>query len=123
MSAHPFAPAPGAYLCAVDEVPDGGGREVAFGDGRDAYRILLLRRGDEVWGYRNVCPHFSIPLNYEPQEFITMDARTVACSHHGSIFRFEDGSCLDGPCTGAGLEALPLRRVGNGLHLDGGARP
>jgi len=123
MSAPQFTPVPGAYLCALDEVPDGGGREVTFGAGRDAFRVLLLRRGDEVWGYRNVCPHHSMPLNYEPQEFITMDAQAIVCSHHGATFRFEDGSCLDGPCDGAGLEVLPVRREGNRLHVDGGSPP
>jgi nitrite reductase/ring-hydroxylating ferredoxin subunit len=120
---HALGPEPGAYLCRLDEVPDGGAREVAFGEGRDAYRVLLLRRGGMVWGYRNVCPHFSLPLNYEPQGFLTEAGETITCAHHGATYRFEDGRCLDGPCTGAALDALPVRNFSGRLHVDGGPQP
>jgi len=113
-----FAPAPGAFLCALSEVPDGGGREVVFGEGRDAFRVLLLRRGEAVFGYRNSCPHFSLPLNYAAQTFV-FDGGSVACAHHGALFRFEDGACLDGPCGNAGLDPFPIRREGEGLHAGG----
>lgn len=104
-----FAPQTGAYVCQVAEIPDAGGWEVVFGDGKEPFRLLLLRRGEEVWAYQNSCPHFSIPLNFEPQHFIAMDGELVMCAHHTAFFNFDDGLCVDGPCTGARLLSIPIR--------------
>lgn len=119
---HRHAPPAGTLLCSVAEVPDGGGREIVFGEGRDAFRVLLLRRGDDVWAYRNLCPHFSLPLHYHPQRFVTMDGALVVCAHHNSVFRFEDGACVDGPCGQVGLEPFSIRRDGDRV-VAGGSEP
>lgn len=103
---HPDCPPPGTRLCALEEVPDGGGFEVAFGTGEDKFRILLLRQGARCWTYLNNCPHFSLPLNYRPQTFVVFDD-AVVCAHHTAFFRFDDGACIDGPCAGTGLTAVP----------------
>jgi nitrite reductase/ring-hydroxylating ferredoxin subunit len=113
----PFSPAPGTFVCRLDDVPDGAGYEVAFGESREPFRLLLLRRGDAVWGYHNSCPHFSLPLNYEPQRFIALDAEVVMCAHHTAFFRFDDGECVDGPCAGAHLLAVPLQMAGDGIYV------
>lgn len=118
---HPACPAPGTALCEVREIPDEGGREVAFGGERDPLRLLLLRQGDQVWGYENVCPHFSLPLNYEPQTFVTLDG-LIMCAHHTAFFRFHDGACIDGPCTGSALTPVAVHcREGRVLLGDAAA--
>ncbi|RKE38377.1 nitrite reductase/ring-hydroxylating ferredoxin subunit [Paraburkholderia sp. BL23I1N1] len=75
--------------------------------GREAF--AATRRGDEAWAYRNVCPHFSIALNYEPNTFWAYDAELLMCAHHSAMFRFEDGQCVDGPCQGAALTPVVIR--------------
>lgn len=102
------APAPGSPVCAVADVADGGGREVVYGEGKEPFRLLVLRRGQELWAYHNSCPHFSLPLNFEPQHFIVLD-ELVMCAHHTAFFRFDNGLCVDGPCAGAHLLPVPLR--------------
>jgi nitrite reductase/ring-hydroxylating ferredoxin subunit len=113
----PFAPAAGTPLCDVLEIPEGGAKEVSFGEGKDAFGVLLLRRGDSVWAYRNCCPHYSQPLNYEPDVFHTFDGEILMCAHHTAMFRVQDGYCFEGPCEGASLEPLPLRREGTKLKI------
>lgn len=103
---HPACPAPGTPLCAIGDIPDEGGYELTFGE-REPLRLLLLRQGQRVWAYENVCPHFSLPLNYDPQTFVTLDG-LIMCAHHTAFFKFDDGSCVDGPCAGAGLTAVPV---------------
>lgn len=103
---HPASPAQGTAICPVLDIPDEGGREVVFGE-HDPLRLLLLRQGTQVWAYENVCPHYSLPLNFEPQEFVTLDG-LVMCAHHTAFFRFEDGHCIDGPCAGAGLTTVAV---------------
>jgi nitrite reductase/ring-hydroxylating ferredoxin subunit len=113
----PFAPQPGTSLCQVQDIPDGGGHEVQFGGGKDAFGVLLIRRGDRVWAYRNRCPHYSIPLNFELDTFHVFDGEVLMCAHHTAMFRVEDGHCYDGPCQGARLTALPLQRDGTLLRV------
>lgn len=106
---HPQAPAEGTALCALADIPDGGACERAFGPEHQKLRILLLRRGGEVWGYINECPHFSVPLNFEPDVFCTYNGEILMCAHHSAMFRFEDGQCIDGPCLGQALRKAPIR--------------
>jgi len=113
---HPDRPAQGTRLCAVEDIPDQGGREVSFGASKENFRILLLRSGRDVWSYVNFCPHFSLPLNYDPQRFVTLDG-LVMCAHHTAFFNFHDGRCVDGPCLGAGLIPLPIFRRGDDLYF------
>ncbi|MEZ5841012.1 MAG: Rieske 2Fe-2S domain-containing protein [Hyphomicrobiales bacterium] len=106
-NAHRNAPAPGTVLCRRDEVPDGGVREFTRGEGRDAFRFVLVRWGGECRAYVNRCPHFLIPLNTGDGGFLTT-AGVLWCGQHSAQFRFEDGFCVDGPCKGGTLEAIPL---------------
>jgi nitrite reductase/ring-hydroxylating ferredoxin subunit len=102
-----------ASLCTLDDVPDGGGFEAGTA-------ILVLRRGDDAWAYRNVCPHFSIPLNYEPNTFWAYGGELVMCAHHSAMFRFEDGVCVDGPCLGASLTPVPVRIENRRIFINEG---
>lgn len=107
----PSAPAPGTVLCAPEEVTESGGKEVVFGTGHEAFRVLLLRTGAGVVAYHNCCPHFSLPLNYEPDVFHIFDGKDLMCAHHTAMFRIATGECFDGPCAGAKLTAVPVAIV------------
>jgi nitrite reductase/ring-hydroxylating ferredoxin subunit len=96
------------FLCALDDIPDGGALEI-LAELAGAPGIVVLRRGEDAWAYRNSCPHFSIPLNYEPNTFWAYDAQLLMCAHHSAMFRFEDGVCVDGPCEGAALTPVDIR--------------
>ena len=102
---HPDCPPPGTVLCALSAVPDQGGHEIVFGT-HEPLRLLVLRQGERIWAYENRCPHFSLPLNFDPQVFVTLDG-LVMCAHHTAFFRFEDGYCVDGPCRTSALTAVP----------------
>ena len=110
----PFSPPVETRVCALSEIPDGGGHEVVFGEGSECFRLLLLRSGEHVWGYHNRCPHNSMPLNYEPDTFHVFDAEVLMCAHHTAMFRITDGECFDGPCAGARLTAVPVEVRGDG---------
>ncbi|NML31912.1 Rieske (2Fe-2S) protein [Paraburkholderia antibiotica] len=94
-------------LCLVDDVPDGGARVVDAAP--VGVPVVLVRRGEQVWAYANRCPHFSVPLDFEPGEVLCYRSQVLMCAHHSALFRFEDGHCIDGPCEGAKLDAVPVR--------------
>lgn len=119
---HPDCPRPGTRLCDLSDIPDQGGFEVSFGEGRENFKILLLRQGEQFWSYLNNCPHFSLPLNYQPQTFVVMDSMVV-CAHHTAFFNFDDGACVDGPCAGTGLTALPVYRLGDSICFGSSDEP
>ena len=93
-------------LCRVDDVPDGGARVVAPAEAERS--IVVVRRGEQVWAYVNRCPHFSVPLDFEPGEISCYRAQVLMCAHHSALFRFEDGHCIEGPCAGARLETVAV---------------
>lgn len=98
-------------LCSLDDIPDGEGREFFVGDGETKRSIVVVRRGDRVYGYVNSCPHNYIALNDLPDRLVTYDHEWIICSTHGAVFRYEDGYCEDGPCKGRSLEKYDVRIV------------
>ncbi|CDF84634.1 Conserved hypothetical protein [Pseudomonas knackmussii B13] len=96
-------------LCALEEIPDGGAKSLELALDGERLALVAVRRGSEAWLYRNRCPHFSVPLDFRSGEFCTYGRQWLMCAHHSAMFRFEDGLCVDGPCTGAHLQAQPFR--------------
>ncbi|EJB8383518.1 Rieske 2Fe-2S domain-containing protein [Pseudomonas aeruginosa] len=106
-------------LCALEEIPDGGARGLQCSRDGEQLSLVAVRRGEQVWVYRNRCPHFSVPLDFRPGEFCTYRRQVLMCAHHSALFRFEDGLCIDGPCAGAALESLRCRIEDGRLVLLG----
>ncbi|MBN6731248.1 Rieske 2Fe-2S domain-containing protein [Burkholderia multivorans] len=100
----------GFKLCRLSDVPDGGARVIDIPQAGESSggTIVLVRRGRQVWGYVNRCPHFSVPLDFEPGEVLCYRDRVLMCAHHSALFRFEDGLCIEGPCAGAALDAIGI---------------
>ena len=105
------APPPsGTVLCALADLPEPGTREVVF----DGFRLIVVRHGGVVRGYRNLCPHFGLPLNIRPDEFLDAAGERLLCRAHYAQFAIADGACVRGPCVGQVLQAVPLAaRDGN----------
>jgi nitrite reductase/ring-hydroxylating ferredoxin subunit len=108
-------PEPGTDLCGVDEIADGKGRVFTWGNGKESHGIIVLRWAGAVCGYVNVCPHFQIPLDHRGA--VTTFAEFVLCSQHYAAFRITDGVCVEGPCEGAALTAVPLERTGGRVRF------
>jgi nitrite reductase/ring-hydroxylating ferredoxin subunit len=105
---HRYAPAVGQRLCALESVPEGACTELRYGAGEDAFALLLYRSGLDVKAYVNCCPHFSLPLNARPGEFLLMTEARLMCAYHCAIFRLDDGHCIDGPAVGMALDSVPI---------------
>lgn len=106
--ARPFAPALGQGLGALETVQDGGAKEYVFGVGLNRFRMFVVRRGARAFGYLNICPHYSLPLNHRQDEFLTRDGGRIMCRQHLALFAIEDGRGLEGACEGRGLDMVPV---------------
>ena len=96
-------------LCKVTALPDGRAALMATGRGAARETIVLVRRGNRIAGFMNRCPHMGLPLDIKPDRLTLRGGDLVRCTHHGALFRTDDGMCIAGPCEGEGLEAAALR--------------
>lgn len=80
--------------------------------------VILLRLGDSLLAYRNVCPHMGIELDWEPARLLTRGGRYLQCTGHGARFDPATGLCLSGPCAGDSLACLPVRISNDVVMLD-----
>ena len=112
---HPSGPA----LCRLDEIPDGGATAIdaVLADGEES--VILLRRGEQVQAYLNICPHTARRLDYAPGKFLLKND-TLICAVHGATFNQGDGLCIAGPCRGEHLREVSVRVVGDAVHLTAG---
>ncbi|MEX2453075.1 MAG: Rieske (2Fe-2S) protein [Rhodospirillaceae bacterium] len=101
-----------AYLCRVDEIADPGSK--GFEKIGDEAPFFVVRRGDEIYAYRNSCPHYGVPLDWKPDAFLSYDRKFILCSMHAALFAIEDGKCMDGPCPGEFLEKVNIN-IENGI--------
>ncbi len=75
-------------VCALAEIGDGGKKIVSVG----GQKLLLLRKGDEIWAVDSKCPHMKLPL-------ITgkWDGEILKCRFHGACYTVTDGSRVKPP--------------------------
>ena len=104
----PRAPMPGTVLGPLSDIPDGDAKEYIFGRGTTVFSMFVVRRGQSVYGYLNICPHYSSPLNYRAGEFLSEDKRFIRCTMHFSEFRVEDGYGLTGAAERCWLDPVPV---------------
>ncbi|MBX3725879.1 MAG: Rieske 2Fe-2S domain-containing protein [Xanthomonadales bacterium] len=99
-------------MAVVDVEPsslaDGGATELRLEAGDAGSSVVVMRRGDQVFAYRNLCPHAGRFLNWAPGRFLFDQGRLV-CAAHGAVFEVESGVCVDGPCRGSSLSPVPVR--------------
>ena len=93
------------FLCRLDELADGASKEVLLDDNHTS--LCLVRRNDTVYAYVNSCPHTGAPLNWSPDQFLTIDGDMLQCAIHGALFRITDGQCVRGPCMHRRLTPIP----------------
>jgi len=100
---------PGEAICRLDDLPEREGKPFLVRNpaGRSV-DIVLVRRGDEVFGYVNACPHTGMMLDGGSNEFMTLDQTHILCLIHGAEFQLHDGLCISGPCFGDSLWRVPV---------------
>ena len=105
---NPAKPAPGTPLCQLDELADPGAKGFRFRQGDALFAGFVVRKGDEVRGFVDACPHTGQPLSLFGDRYLTRDGKKLLCTGHGALFRPEDGACTAGPCEGESLAEWPV---------------
>lgn len=94
-------------LADLDEV-DARGFEYESDRLREGF---VVRRGEDIFAYRNICPHAGNRLNWKPHAFLSKKRDLIMCAVHGAIFDIGTGRCVDGPCPGRKLSPLRVELV------------
>ena len=98
----------GCRLCELDSLPDRSERGFSVHWRGRSLELLLVRRGKDVYGYLNSCPHTGATLNWLPDQFLDAGGRHIQCATHGALFRVDNGACISGPCAGQSLTPVPV---------------
>ncbi len=126
MSVPPEQDGPPVFIiCSLSDIPSR--RAYGFNlirqgeDGKDRpWPIIVVRWGRHVFGYVNRCPHHGEGLDWERDQFLDpYDGTRLMCGKHGALFDITNGDCIDGPCTGQGLEPIPLALIEDDICLIG----
>jgi nitrite reductase/ring-hydroxylating ferredoxin subunit len=102
------APAAGLRLCELSTLEDPGARGFVLEADGAVFRGFVVRRGENVVGYIDRCPHIGAPLALTPTAYLTRSGDHIICASHGALFRPEDGRCVAGPCAGKTLAPWPV---------------
>lgn len=103
----------------LDEIGDPGCREFSIGDGDWPFRGFVVRKGDAVYAYQNVCVHVGHPLNWTPDRFLTKDGTALICASHGATYEIETGYCYAGPGNGRSLRQVDAWISGGVVYVRG----
>lgn len=106
-------------ICKLSDLKDRDARgfNMLRGDGSEI-PLIVVRKGVDIFVYRNRCPHTSIPLEWQPDQFFDLSESFLQCATHGALFRPEDGYCVLGPCAGDSLEPIPTRIVDDEILVE-----
>ncbi len=96
------------FVCRSDQLEEYQPRGFTLEAGEDSLDFFLLKQDGEIRAYLNFCPHLGIPLNWQPDEFLSVEGTHIQCATHGALFQLEDGYCFSGPCRGQSLTPLNI---------------
>lgn len=106
-------------LCRLSDLTDGTTRGVEVPG--LPFKVIVVRRGDRVFGWRDLCPHYAggTPMAWKRDAYLNGAGTHLACHAHGAWFEIETGACVQGPCLGKRLTRVPLRIDDAGaIHLE-----
>ncbi|MDG4868407.1 PfkB family carbohydrate kinase [Guyparkeria sp. 1SP6A2] len=107
-------------LCRLDDLAELDALGVSpRGGGHDPEPLIVVREGEQVCAYRNICPHNGSPLSRDPHDFLEQQEGQprLRCNVHQAYFRLDDGLCTRGPCAGQHLQPVEIERVDNRIYL------
>jgi nitrite reductase/ring-hydroxylating ferredoxin subunit len=110
--------APSEWRCPIAALPPGHTAKFCLPGPERALEGFVVNHGGRYHAYVNRCAHVGTPLDLWPNEFLSEDGQALVCATHGALYAPATGLCTAGPCVGAALTALPLRRDGDDLVVS-----
>ncbi len=102
----PGGPDAGTLIATLDDIPEHGGKDVIFTEGRHRINIFIQKYGGVYHVFENRCPHAGTRLNLFGDRFLNLDGNALLCRTHGALFNPESGICTLGPCKKQSLRKI-----------------
>ncbi|TZF90122.1 Rieske (2Fe-2S) protein [Cognatilysobacter lacus] len=96
-------------LARVDALPEMQPVEVEASIDGEAESLIVVRAGERVEVFLNVCPHAGRRLDWSPGKFLLSREGRLVCAAHGASFDLPSGECVAGPCRGESLRRVAVR--------------
>ena len=104
------APAIGTEVAEAKDVV--GAKAITVRTTAGEFPMLLVRTGEVIKAYVNICPHQFLPLDYRGTQLLSRDGTKLLCSAHGAMFDVKTGVGIAGEGLGSGLIAVPITQSG-----------
>lgn len=105
-------------LCSLQDIEEGHSIEMVIQD----RPLFAVRKANSIYAYWNICPHRGSPLNWSPNQFLSIDQQTIQCAFHGALFEIDSGLCILGPCSGDHLQAIDVHQNGQDFVISAGQK-
>jgi len=96
----------------ISSIPECGCKGLSIKRGDREVKVFVVRHGDTIVCYHNICPHTGANLDWIPEQFLNASRNLIQCSTHGAQFRIGDGYCISGSCVGQKLFPLKVKIEG-----------
>ncbi|VUD53278.1 hypothetical protein TDB9533_01802 [Thalassocella blandensis] len=100
-------------LCRTTDLPEGSSKSFSLPSGN----IFLVKKQQQIYAYRNSCPHLGIPLEWVTNKFLDEDGELIQCATHGALFTIEDGMCVYGPCVNQSLTRVSVQEIQGSIYF------
>ena len=98
-------------LCQLSDLDDPGSRGFVLQIGDAFFHGFVVKKGGEVAGWVDRCPHAGFPIAMELDRYLSNDGSVILCGWHGAVFEPLSGACVGGPCAGGKLTPWPVQVV------------
>ena len=106
-------------LVSLDALPEGQPTEVEASIDGAPESLIVVRTGERVDAYLNICPHAGRRLDWAPGKFLLSRDGLLVCAAHGASFALASGECVAGPCRGDSLRRVDVQVDGDDVRLTG----
>jgi nitrite reductase/ring-hydroxylating ferredoxin subunit len=97
----------------VASLEHGEARKFPYVRGEEVAEGFVLRVGEELVAYRNLCAHWHVDLDMGEGTFWSERMGRIYCKTHGAMYEPQSGICDRGPCVGGQLEKFGVRVEGD----------
>ena len=104
-------------VCKISDIPDPASKGFTLEHDGKEYELFLVKKSGQLFAYINRCPHTGVGLNWQPDQFLDIDAEWIQCAMHGALFRIENGVCVRGPCAGESLQPVSIRQQDGDISI------
>jgi len=104
-------------ICDTDSLDELSCREFTVQSAATEKDAFLIYVNQQCYAYENSCPHTGVNLNWQKEQFFSLDGLFLQCSLHGALFEPETGFCVRGPCQGQRLKSINIINEDGALYV------